>query len=90
MAATDELRMRNNTAEQCITSPEDSYMQEVETLLQKLTPREEQILRMRFGIGTTPHQAADVGRGLGLSAATVTRIQGRALHRLRMLALDAG
>ncbi len=65
-------------------------MQQVETFLRKLAPREEQILRMRFGIGTTPHRAEAVGRGLGISAAMVTRIQGRALHRLRMLALNEG
>ncbi len=65
-------------------------MRQVETFLRKLAPREEQVLRMRFGIGTAPHQPEAVGRGLGISASTVARIQVRALHHLRMLALDEG
>ncbi len=73
-----------------IASVEDGYMQEVETFLHKLAPREEQVLRMRFGIGTRARHAEAVGRGLGISASMVARIQGRALHRLRMLALDEG
>ncbi len=65
-------------------------MREVESFLRKLTPHEEQVIRMRFGIGTTPRHAEAVGRGLGISASMVARIQVRALHRLRMLALHEG
>ena len=76
------------TSQYALGKAKDGHMQQVESFLRKLAPREEQILRLRFGIGTEPHHAEDVGRGLGISAAMVTRIQCRALYRLRMLALD--
>jgi RNA polymerase primary sigma factor len=67
---------------------ESAQMERAESLLGKLTQREERILRMRFGIGTKPRQVNEIGKGLGIPAATVRRIQGRALHRLRLHAIE--
>jgi len=67
---------------------ETAQMEQAECLLSKLTRREERILRMRFGIGTEPRQVNEIGKGLGIATATVRRIQGRALHRLRLHAIE--
>jgi DNA-directed RNA polymerase sigma subunit (sigma70/sigma32) len=50
-------------------------MEQAESFLHKLTRREEEILRMRFGIGTEPRQVNDIGKGLGIATGTVRRIQ---------------
>jgi RNA polymerase primary sigma factor len=70
------------------TAEEDAQLEEAESLLGKLTRREERILRMRFGIGTEPRQVSDIGKGLGIATATVQRIQWRALQRLRLHAIQ--
>jgi len=54
---------------------EDAQMEQAESFLHKLTRREEEILRMRFGIGTEPRQVNDIGKGLGIATGTVRRIQ---------------
>jgi DNA-directed RNA polymerase sigma subunit (sigma70/sigma32) len=63
-------------------------MEQAESFLRKLTRREEKVLRMRFGIGTEPHQVNEIGRGLGIATTSVRRIQRRAVHRLRLLATN--
>ena len=70
------------------TAVEDAQMEQVESFLHKLARREEEILRMRFGIGTEARQVNDIGKGLGVATATVRRIQWRAVQRLRLLATE--
>jgi hypothetical protein len=70
------------------TAAEDAQMEQAEGFLRKLTRREEEILRMRFGIGTEPRQVNEIGKGLGIATATVQRIQWRAVQRLRRLATE--
>ncbi len=55
-------------------------------LLSLLKPREERILRLRFGIGEpTNHTLEDVGRLFGISRERVRQIESRALKKLRAL-----
>ncbi|MDQ3831616.1 MAG: sigma-70 family RNA polymerase sigma factor, partial [Candidatus Tectomicrobia bacterium] len=53
-------------------------------ILSTLTPREEQVLRMRFGIGgETVHTLEEIGRGFRLSRERIRQIEVKALKKLR-------
>jgi len=56
----------------------------VRAVLASLTPREDEILRMRFGIGEEKEYTLDeVGERLGLSHERIRQIQNRSLEKLR-------
>ena len=58
--------------------------------LGSLTPREERILRLRFGIGgTREHTLEEVGRMFGLTRERIRQIEARALASLRHTARGA-
>ncbi|MCE2494850.1 MAG: hypothetical protein J4F40_20050 [Alphaproteobacteria bacterium] len=49
-----------------------------------LTPREERVLRMRFGIGTrTDHTRGEIGRQFSVTSERIRQIEARALRKLR-------
>jgi RNA polymerase primary sigma factor len=50
--------------------------------LAQLTPREERILRMRFGIGMTDHTLEQVGKMFGLTRERIRQIEVKALQKL--------
>jgi RNA polymerase primary sigma factor len=53
-------------------------------VLATLTPREEKILRMRFGIGKSiDHTLEDVGKNFDVSRERIRQIESKALHKLR-------
>jgi RNA polymerase primary sigma factor len=68
-----------------LTAAEASSLRNVVTgALAKLTPREENILRMRFGIGgTTEHTLEEVSKFYGLTRERIRQIEAKALHKLR-------
>ena len=52
--------------------------------LAELTPREQRILRMRFGIGgTADHTLEEVGREFGVTRERIRQIEAKALEKLR-------
>jgi RNA polymerase primary sigma factor len=52
--------------------------------LADLTPREQQILRMRFGIGgATDHTLEEVGKVFGVTRERIRQIEAKALEKLR-------
>ena len=52
--------------------------------LEELTPREQRILRMRFGIGdTTEHTLEEVGKEFGVTRERIRQIEAKALAKLR-------
>ena len=52
--------------------------------LSKLTPREERVLRMRFGIGMmSDHTAEEVGQVFSLTRSSILQIEARALTKLK-------
>jgi RNA polymerase primary sigma factor len=52
--------------------------------LADLTPREQRILRMRFGIGgSADHTLAEVGKAFGLTRERIRQIEAKALGKLR-------
>ena len=58
--------------------------EKIERTLKSLTPREEKILRMRFGIGReAPSTLEEIGRSLGLSRERVRQIEASALRKIQ-------
>jgi RNA polymerase primary sigma factor len=52
--------------------------------LDELTPREQRILRMRFGIGDSPeHTLEEVGKVFGVTRERIRQIEAKALGKLR-------
>lgn len=57
---------------------------ETRKLLATLTPREEKVIRMRFGIGEkSDHTAEEVGQDFGVTSGRIRQIEIRALRKLR-------
>ncbi|MEF8794456.1 RNA polymerase sigma factor RpoD [Thiohalorhabdus sp.] len=53
-------------------------------VLQELTPREEKVLRMRFGIGmSTDHTLEEVGKQFDVTRERIRQIEAKALRKLR-------
>ena len=62
----------------------------VERALESLNPREQRIIRMRFGIGEKEsHTLAEIGREFGLSRERIRQLQALALRKLRTVHGDA-
>jgi RNA polymerase primary sigma factor len=56
----------------------------ISTLLSTLTPREERVLRKRFGIGeSTDHTLEEVGQDFAVTRERVRQIEAKALRKLR-------
>ena len=71
------------------SSPDDaaamsSLSEQTKRVLSTLTPREEKILRMRFGIGEkTDHTLEEVGQDFTLTRERIRQIEAKALAKLR-------
>ncbi len=72
-----------------VVSPSDaalySKLKEVTTqMLSSLTPREERVLRMRFGIGmATDHTLEEVGKQFSVTRERIRQIEAKALRKLQ-------
>jgi len=60
---------------------------EIEVALQLLTPREQEILRLRFGIGDRVHEIDEVSDRIGVTRRRAMQIEQRALSNLRLHAM---
>jgi len=71
-------------------SPVDAIVQahrtgEVDTLLGMLSPREDLIVRLRYGVGVDGEQTlAEIGDRLGLSRERIRQIEEKAIRKLRL------
>ena len=48
-----------------------------------MTPREERILRMRFGIGTDSHTLEEIGNRFSLTRERIRQIEAKTLRKLK-------
>jgi RNA polymerase primary sigma factor len=64
-----------------------TIVEEAEAVLRELTPREEAILRRRFGIGNRQPEIEDAVVRPSLTPAIVRRIERVALRKLRLTAV---
>ncbi|MEM6954191.1 MAG: sigma-70 family RNA polymerase sigma factor [Myxococcota bacterium] len=82
--------LRDLIADEGADSPMDNLIDDdlsttVLSALETLSEREQQILRMRFGIGDQEaHTLAEIGREFGLSRERIRQLQALALRKLRM------
>jgi RNA polymerase sigma factor (sigma-70 family) len=68
--------------------PMDAVLQEdlstrVERALERLTPREQEIIRLHFGIGHESRTLEEIGEHYGLTRERIRQIEGEALAKLR-------
>jgi RNA polymerase primary sigma factor len=58
--------------------------EQIQNILKTLTPKEEKVIRMRFGIGTDrDHTLEEVGRYLSITRERVRQIEAKALRKLK-------
>ncbi|CCQ90906.1 RNA polymerase sigma factor [Nitrospina gracilis 3/211] len=62
----------------------DTLRKKIDDLLHHLSPREEKIIRMRFGFDGDPKTLEEIGQAMGLSRERVRQIEKRAKMRLKV------
>ena len=62
----------------------EAYREEIDTVLKTLTPREEMVLRLRFGLADgKPHTLEEVGKEFHVTRERIRQIEAKAIRRLR-------
>jgi RNA polymerase primary sigma factor len=85
----NDTRLKDLVEDRSTISPVDAALdmdlrQRTESVLKMLTPREETILKMRFGVGCAgEHTLGEIGQSFTLSRERVRQIESKALGKLR-------
>ena len=72
-----------------VVSPADAVInlnlrEQTETVLKTLTPREEKVIKMRFGVGDgSEHTLEEVGQNFAVTRERIRQIEAKALRKLR-------
>jgi RNA polymerase primary sigma factor len=88
-SSEDDARLGDFISDENAVSTEDALISDdlaahARKMLRTLTPREEKILRMRFGISGGPeHTLEQVGSQFSLTRERIRQIEAKALRRLR-------
>ena len=83
-SALSDLLEDRRTASPVDTVFESNVREETAGVLKTLSPAEEKVIRMRFGIGCDrPHTLEEIGRELDLTRERIRQIEGKALRQLR-------
>ena len=75
--------------DRCVVSPAEAVLntnlkEKMESVLKTLTPREEQIIKMRFGLGDgVEHTLGEVGQLFSVTRERIRQIEAKALRKLR-------
>jgi RNA polymerase primary sigma factor len=85
----DDTTLGDFIEDKDVTSPVEATTQSelrriMASALASLTPREERVLRMRFGIGmNTDHTLEEVGRQFSVTRERIRQIEAKALRKLK-------
>jgi RNA polymerase primary sigma factor len=85
----EDSRLGDFMEEQSVLSPSETVIEinmrdQTTAVLQVLTPREEQIIRMRFGVGDgSDHTLEEVGKRFSVTRERIRQIEAQALRKLR-------
>lgn len=85
----EDSRLGDFIEDKGLPSPSDaaialSLKEQASSVLKTLTPREEEVIKMRFGLHDgTEHTLAEVGQAFGLTRERIRQIEAEALHNLR-------
>ena len=88
---TFEAEMTGVEAASLIASPSrpdstllrQEFLNQLTNTLQALPPREERVLRLRFGLDCDEHTLAEIAELMGVTPSRIREIEGRALRRMR-------
>ncbi|MFK7881369.1 RNA polymerase sigma factor RpoD [Roseobacter sp.] len=89
IGADDDSQLADSIEDKNAVLPLDSAIQEnlketTTRVLASLTPREERVLRMRFGIGmNTDHTLEEVGQQFSVTRERIRQIEAKALRKLK-------
>ncbi|MEO8972208.1 MAG: sigma-70 family RNA polymerase sigma factor [Ktedonobacteraceae bacterium] len=84
----DESSLRETLEDDAVYSPESIVITQmlethIQALLKGLTPNEQRIIRLRFGLGgASEHSLKELGRKLGVTHEAVRQVEVRALRKL--------
>ena len=85
----EEARLGDFVEDKALVSPSDAAIQlnmreQMDNLLKTLTPREEKIIRMRFGMEDgSEHTLEEVGQTFSVTRERIRQIEAKALRKLR-------
>ena len=89
VGAEDDSHLGDFLEDRTILSPVDAVIktdlrERAESVLHTLTPREEQVLKMRFGMGGgSEHTLEEVGQNFSVTRERIRQIEAKALRKLR-------